>query len=301
MNLRHLEVFRAVMLTGGIKGAAELLHVSEPAVSKMLAHAAQRSGIRLFERVKGRLVPTPEAQQLYVEVESLWRGVEKLHTVTRQLANPRTGSLHLAVSASLAPHLVPLAVKALYDYHPEVKCRIEVLVPTIMVQSLLDQTAHLGVGLLPNPHPNLVAVAEYHCGLMCVMRDDHPLAQLDTIAPHDLVDHRVISSPDSGLYGQALRRSYGRFLNQLKLDVEVRSATTACWFAQAGIGVAVVDSAAVARETLQGLCIRPFNDKQRLAVKIIRNQYRPLSLIERTFCQVFDEVWQEQMTDASGT
>lgn len=295
MNLRHLEVFRAVMLTGGIKGAAELLHVSEPAVSKMLAHAASRSGIVLFERVKGRLVPTPEAQQLYAEVESLWRGVEKLHDVTRSLAHPQTGSLHLAVSASLAPHLVPLTVEALYALYPDLKCRIEVLIPTILVDALLDRSAHLGVGLLPNPHPNLATVAEYRCGLMCVMREDHPLAALAEIRPRDLVGHRVIGSPDNGLYGQSLERAYGRYKARLRLDLEVRSATTACWFAQTGVGVAVVDNAAVARDGLQGLTVRPFQSAQRLDVKILRNRYRPMSRIQQTFCRIFDDVWQREM------
>ena len=112
MNLRHMEVFRAVMLTGSISGAAEILHVSQPAVSKLLAHAARQSQLVLFERVKGRLVPTPEAQQLYEEVEKLWRGVERVRDVTRGLGDPNSGVLRLAVSASLGTHLVPVEVIA---------------------------------------------------------------------------------------------------------------------------------------------------------------------------------------------
>lgn len=64
MNLRQMEVFRAVMFSGGVNSAAELLHVSPPAVSKVLAQAARASGLVLFERVKGRLIATPEAHQL---------------------------------------------------------------------------------------------------------------------------------------------------------------------------------------------------------------------------------------------
>ena len=60
MNLRQMEVFRAVMLTGGVGGAAQLLHVSQPAISKVLAQAQKQAGFALFERVKGRLLPTLE-------------------------------------------------------------------------------------------------------------------------------------------------------------------------------------------------------------------------------------------------
>src|SRR5688500_4000921 len=108
MNLRQIEVFRAVMLTGGVGSAAELLHVSQPAVSKVLAYAVKSTGLVLFERIKGRLVPTPEAKALYAEVEAVWRRVEKLRDFSRELAQPRAGTLRLVTTASLAPSLVPL-------------------------------------------------------------------------------------------------------------------------------------------------------------------------------------------------
>jgi len=199
------------------------------------------------------------------------------------------------VSASLAPHLVPLAVKALYDVFPGLKCRVEVLVAPIMVQALLDRSAHLGVGLLPNEHPNLVSVSSYRCGLACVMHESHPLTAHTLIRPRDLLGQRVITAPDSLLYGQALQRSYGRLRPRLQRDLEVRSATTACWFAQAGIGVAVVDGTAVAGQTLKGLAVRPFHSREQLDVRILRNRYRPMSGIEKTFCRLFDKVWRTEM------
>ena len=62
MNLRQIEVFRAVMITGSVSGAARLLHVSIPAVSRLLSHTETRLGFLLFERVKGRLHATAEAK-----------------------------------------------------------------------------------------------------------------------------------------------------------------------------------------------------------------------------------------------
>src|SRR5262245_34221581 len=106
MNLRQMEVFRDVMLSGGVNSAADLLHVSPPAISKVLAQAARASGLVLFERVRGRLIPTPEAQQLYEEVERLWGGVEAVRDASRALAQPRQATLRLACTASLAPYLV---------------------------------------------------------------------------------------------------------------------------------------------------------------------------------------------------
>lgn len=69
MNLRQLEVFYAIMQAGTVSGAARLLHVSQPNVTRVLAHTEQQLGFALFERVKGRLVPTQEAKALLPEAE----------------------------------------------------------------------------------------------------------------------------------------------------------------------------------------------------------------------------------------
>jgi DNA-binding transcriptional LysR family regulator len=295
MNLRQMEVFRAVMLTGGVGGAAELLHVSQPAISKMLAQAARQAEFPLFEKVKGRLVPTPEAQALYAEVDALWRGVERIRDVTRGLAQPRAGTLRLAVSASVAPYLVPRALALLCERFPDIQTHMEILISPIMVDALLDRTADLGIALQPNDHPNLVAVESYRCGFACVMRADHPLARKDELQPSDLRGHRVITSPANTPYGQALRRAYGRELPQLRLDLEVRSSTSACWQARAGGGIAVVDRAAVAGDTFRDLAVRGFRTRERLAVSLLRNRYRPMSALQQAFCSVFDTVWREAM------
>lgn len=298
MNLRQMEVFRAVMLTGSVSGAAELLHVSQPAISKVLAQAVRQSGFALFERVKGRLVPTPEAQQLYQEIDSLWRGVERVRDVSAGLANPQSGMLRLGVSASLASHLVPATLTRLYEQFPRLKSRVEVLIPTIMVDALLDQTAHLGVCLQPLHHPNLVAEQSYRCGFACAMPANHPLASRRVVRPIDLRGHRVITSSPGTAYGQALRRAYGPEAERLHLDIEVRSATTACWYARLGAGVAVVDRAAVSGDSFPGLVIRPFQSRETLEVEIVRNRHRPMSTAQRAFCVAFKEVWEEAVASA---
>jgi DNA-binding transcriptional LysR family regulator len=291
MNLRQMEVFRAVMFSGGVNSAAQLLHVSPPAISKVLAQAARASGLVLFERVKGRLIPTPEAQTLYAEVDELWRGVEKVRDTTRELARPGQATLRLVCSASLAPYLVSRTMAELYRRFPHLQCRLQVLSPEMVNQTLLERSAHMGVALLPHDHPNLSSVKDYQCGLACVMRSDHPLAARKLIRPADLAGERVISSPESTPFGQTLRRAFGAAASSMLRDFEVTSSTTACWFAQAGVGVAVVDQVSIAGGLLAGLEVRPFRSSEKLAVRIIRNRYQPMSVAQRAFAEVFDEVW----------
>ena len=68
MNLRQIEIFHAVYLHGSASAAARALNVSQPSVTKVLRHAEESIGIVLFERSKGRLVPTQDARTLFEEV-----------------------------------------------------------------------------------------------------------------------------------------------------------------------------------------------------------------------------------------
>ena len=74
MRARQIEVFRMVMRCGTLTGAAEALNVSQPALSQILLHTEDELGFKLFQRVKGRLIPTPEAEEIYPEVERLFGG-----------------------------------------------------------------------------------------------------------------------------------------------------------------------------------------------------------------------------------
>ena len=295
MNLRHMEAFRAVMLTGGVGGAAELLHISQPAVSKLLAQARKHTGFPLFERVRGRLLPTPEGQELFTEIETLWRGVERVRDISRQLASPRQGTLKLGVSANFATHLVPRTLAERMTEMPELTSQMEILITPIMVDALQDRTIDLGVALQPIDHPNLVKIQGYRCGFSCAMRHDHPLAKKKSIKVTDLRSERIITSPSDSPYGKALQRVYGREAPSLQLRTQVRSSASACWMAQAGVGIAVVDSAAVAGGTFADLTIRPLVTSERLSVSILRNRYRPLSMVQKAFCSTFDAVWRKDI------
>jgi DNA-binding transcriptional LysR family regulator len=68
-------------------------------------------------------------------------------------------------------------------------------------------------------------------------------------------------------------------------------------FAQAGVGVAVVDQVAIAGELLAGLEARPFQSSEKLPVRIIRNRYRRMSVVEKAFVEEFSMIW-TQITEA---
>ncbi len=116
MNLRQLEVFYAIMQAGTVSGAARLLYVSQPNVTRVLAHTEQQLGFALFERVKGRLVPTQEAKALLPEAEKVYQQLGQFRSLTNKV---KQGTQHLRVGAPpvLAAHLLAPTVALLSKEH----------------------------------------------------------------------------------------------------------------------------------------------------------------------------------------
>src|SRR5476649_2882620 len=129
LNLKQIEVFRAIMLTGSISGAAKLLHVSQPAVSRLISYTEQRLGLLLFQRIKGRLYPTPEARRLFEEVSAVYQSVQRVN----DLAENRIGQLRIASSPNLGQSLMPRAVAIFCQRYPEVRIVLHTLIPSVML------------------------------------------------------------------------------------------------------------------------------------------------------------------------
>lgn len=288
MNLRHLEMFRFVMQTGSLKGAAALLHISPPAASKMLSAAERQAGILLFERVKGRLVATPAAHRLYEEVDQLWNRVERIRDLTHELSTPTAGSLHLAISPSLGASIIPHTATALIARVPLASVTVDQQIPHLLLRSMVDGVSDLGVSLSPQAHPNLEVLKHYPCDLMCVMPPSHPLAALSVVRAEDLIGHHVVSFPQALAYGIDPKDLYGSSIDRIRMNLDVRSGPTACWFAMAGAGVAIVDSASVAINAFPALAVRPYACAARLGIHLIQHRHRPLSRVGDMFCEELD-------------
>ncbi len=111
VNLRHIEIFHAVMTAGNLTEAARLLHTSQPTVSRELARFEKVLGLTLFERTRGRLHPTVQGLRLFEEVQRSWYGLDRIVSAAESLREFRQGELSIAClpvfSQSFLPPLLP--------------------------------------------------------------------------------------------------------------------------------------------------------------------------------------------------
>src|SRR5262245_31811929 len=103
---RQVEAFRSVMMTGGITAAAEAMNVTQPAVSRLIRDLEAAVRVPLFERQGTRLVPTPEASQLFREVERLYLGLDQIAQAADDIRQHKNIVLRIASVTSLVrPYL----------------------------------------------------------------------------------------------------------------------------------------------------------------------------------------------------
>ncbi len=241
MNLRQVEVFNAIMSTGSISDAARLLHVSVPAVSRVMSHTESRLGFPLFERVKGRLYPTAEAHQMYQEVELVYRGVKRLDRLTTELAGRRHSMVSIAASPSIGQMLVPLAIAYFRNGNPDVRVHFQCLNHEHLKERMLTGQVDVGVSILPMNHPNLETTPIARGRLVCVCPPKHPFAKKKQITVRDLHDQPLITYPRDTPFGLRIENLFAEYDDVPMTAMEVGSPQNACALVHAGAGIALVD------------------------------------------------------------
>ena len=277
MNLRQIEVFRAFMLTGTISDAAKLLGVSQPAISAMLHHIQDRGGLRLFERVKGRLLPTPEARTLFAETDLAWKSVERVQRLSEDLAAGRSATLRVAATTSLGVDVIPAVVRQVAAVYPGLSVRVELFTPALLVECLLADEADVGVASCGIDHPGLLAHTVGTAPIVCVMPPDHALSRRHAVSVVDLADVPLVTHsaelPEGALVIDAFRNAG----ITPRSSVQVRSGQSACWFVRSGAGVALLDATTVAGGAFADLVIRPVQPLLGLPLITLRSPLRALS------------------------
>ena len=157
MRLRHIEVFHAIMQVGTISGAAQVLHISQPAVTKVLQHAELQLGMPLFERVRGKLYPKPEAHRLFVETEKLNRDLQGIRRLAASLKGRAVETVRLVATPTIAISVLPQAMTTWRRDFPETRCELSTHHTSEIVNTLRLGEADLALSLQDPRHPGIVA------------------------------------------------------------------------------------------------------------------------------------------------
>jgi DNA-binding transcriptional LysR family regulator len=260
MNLKRLQAFRAVYEAGSVTAAAQRLHMTQPAVSRLIGDLEKELGLQLFARQRQRLVCTEDGRSFFYEAERALAAVDQVVDIARDIRTLKGAHLRVVTMMMASFGILPAATKALLAMHPQARVSINIRDVHDMADWVATGPYDVGIAVLPFDDPRVEC--ELLATVSCVLAvpKDHRLAQKRVVSLRNLAGERVLapSLPNAHLpYGAALEAA-GVPYEEGQIDGP--SAFHACQFVAQGLGVALVDPftfSAASRLDIVALPIRP--------------------------------------------
>lgn len=240
INLRQVEAFKAVIETGTVSRAAELLHITQPAMSKLIAHLEMDTGLKLFDRHKGRLAPTERGMRLYDEIDRIFTGLRQVENAVDAIRREEQGRISIGVLPALSGSFIQRATNRFLRNQKNVFCSVQARSSQWIVDWVIARKLDIGVvseGLV-NPYVTFEPLLEQP--MVCIMPPHHPLAAKRVIEPKHLDGVPFISYPldsDVGHRIHAMLTSYGI---EPQIALIANWANTVVEFVASGLGISLV-------------------------------------------------------------
>ena len=255
MELRVLKYFLTVAREENITKAANLLHITQPTLSRQLMQLEEELGIKLFQRGRHNIMLTEEGMLLRRRAQEIVDLTEK--TEKELVHGAETVSGEISIGCCETQNMKPLCemIAAFQEKYPEVVFHIYTAIADDVTERL--ENGVLDMGLLLEP----VEISRYHFVRMpleekwqVLMRKDCPLAEKERIGPSDLAEMPLIIARRQSVRN-LLENWFGNVAEKLRIVSTCNlSHINQSIMVESGIGVALVMDFSCNDQTL---CLRP--------------------------------------------
>ncbi|KGU83672.1 LysR family transcriptional regulator [Pseudomonas mediterranea] len=297
MRLRHIEIFQAIRQAGSISGAAQLLHVSQPAVTKVLQHAEQQLGFALFLRVRGKLQATPEALELEREVDKVSESLQGVRRLAQSLRREPGHNLRIGATPALALSLLPAAIHQWTRRYPDIVCELSSAHSRELVQNLLMREIDVALTLQPPDHPGLKAQALASGVLVALAPKGH---WSDAAVGKPMSLQELAGAPLIGLSSaDPLSARLDGYLEAVapapRISIAVQTYSLARAMVESGAGMTVIDPFTALGASKTCTAIRPLSPPLPISLyAVTRANEAPVHTLG-TLLEIFASQAQEQL------
>lgn len=294
MNMRQLEAFRAAIESGSITGAAEVLNISQPSVSRLISDLERSVGFPLFLRVGRGIVATVEARRFYHAVDGMFIGIGRLRELADTIRSTAGGAVSLGVIPAFTQTIMPNVVHEFYRGRPEVRIMVSIRNTPEIVDAVRMQQFDIGIVGRAPPYPGVEVLFQTSFPYVCLLPDTHCLANVrgENDRLLDLVDLVETESfvTFGGVYPDEMLDIDHDLSKKMQQSSRLSAANmpvAASLVREAGV-LAIVDpfTAAVA-ERIGGVVSRPIRQILTYNVAVITRGLDTLSLEAREFADLF--------------
>ena len=278
-----MAAYGGVYSSGSVTRAAEILNVSQPSVSKVLAHAEQQLGYALFDRVRGKLIPTPEADQLYSHVITVNDSVDRLRHVAENLRSAETGRIRIAATPAFGIDLLPKAIASYRELHSDTVFSVETLHHDEMASALLESRLEAGLAFDPDSVPGLAGELLGHGSFVALTPPGIDFGAKKVLAIGDLAKHPFINLDVRGPLGRILSthvESSGIKTNNVAY---VETYQVAKALVSYGVGVTITDEVTARSSGHDNVRLWPLTPALQFRIVALRLEKAPMSMVCRRF------------------
>jgi len=277
MTLRQVEVIRAVMMAGTIQGAAKLLNVSAPGISRLVKYTESSLGIRLFERKGGLFVPSAEAEAIFEMIHQVYRQMENLNGAVGALRKGEDVRLSFASAPSIAQFIAARAIRGVRQRFPDLFIDLNILKIEETTDYLLLDRGEFVIMSSAVDNPALSCEPLARGRLVAIVPDGHRLAAKRTVSVHDLAAEDFVGVHPDDPYGAALAKPFRDAGITPRYTMRGRFAQTVVSLVRHGLGVAVIDEFSVAEVYMPGITRRPLAESAGITAWVLTRKGRQLS------------------------
>lgn len=275
---RQLEAFAAVMSTGSVTAAAQLLDRSQPAISRLVQELEAEIGYPLFARKGPRVTPTEQGFLLYEDVERALGGLRRIHERAREIARGDAPPLLVAATSALAVGLLPQALRRVETAAGANPVQLRTASPEEVVHAVLSGAVQLGVSSLPLEHKGLTVLWIGQAPCVAVLPADDALARRRKVPLTALATRRLVTMSNPYRLRHrldAVMARAGLQPEQRQALIETNSSVNALALVRSGLGVAVLEPLTAHGLLPDGLVVRPLDTDIPFFFGVITPQARP--------------------------
>lgn len=277
LTLRQVEVVRAVMIAGTIQGAANLLHVSAPGISRLVKHTEESLGFRLFDRRSGVFVPAPEAHAIFAMLNQVYHQVENLNAAVSSVQKGEDFVLSFASAPSIAQFIAARAIRGIRARFPDLRIDLNILKIEETLDYLLLERGEVVFMSSPVENPAVVSTPLAQGRVVAIVPEGHELAGADSVSVRDLVRFPFIGVDTGDPYGDILARPFREAGLELRHTMRGRFAQTVVSLVRHGLGVALIDEFSVAEVYMPGVIRLPLREKASITAWSVQKSGRQLT------------------------
>jgi DNA-binding transcriptional LysR family regulator len=241
LTLRQIEVIRAILVTGTVGGAARLLNVSSPGISRVMKHAEAIAGIRLFRREAGRYAPTREAAAIFSQINDVYDKVEDLQFVISRMTRGTGAELKLGSVPSIGQVMMPRAIADVRRAFPSLLIDVDILKIEEAIDYLLLGKGEVVAVSYQVDHPMLSFEPLAQGRLKCIVSEAHELSGRSEVTVSDIVKYKLIGIDPNDPYGRIMANLFAARSLSYDVTIRARFGSTVCALVAAGLGIAVID------------------------------------------------------------